>query len=892
MKIKKRREPVDFSRIADEGAAEGGDAPGMEAQAGLDLQPEAEPDSDLDVAPAPLAEPGAEASAEPIPEPGPEPDRPALELQPPPEPAPPATAAPTMPSLAREDEPSIFREPRGRRAEGARAEARPPAAWQVYGPAALMAGLWACAPIAFALGYSRELSPFEYEPFALAVFALLALGPAAFVLVAAYLIRQGQKLSAETRRARLLADEMTAPALLAAARAGEVVALVREEIDSAGRAAHDARDHLAALREALAAETESLVEAAARSSRTARELTQALGRERADMNRLAGEMDLQAAKVADAISQQAKMVAQASELAETQLREAEAALAARAADLAAAAGEAGDAARIAGEDLTRHIARLETAGAGVAEQVSAVETGLTEQRAALVAVAHGLRAEHETFAAEAETQTAKLTDFIGQAHAAAAEMAARSIQGAEQVRESVERARSHFQDLSEAGESEREAFAAALSAQLEQLRETAASERRELEAQVRAAVEALARAAEESRAAAARQADLAREQVDHLSEAAFAAGQQANQVFDARLEEARALIEESVALVEKAGQATARKLEEGAERTRATLAELEGLLGDLEARAAGLPAAAQARAEEVREAVAASIDNLMDQARRTAEETQAIDQAFQDRVRKNYEMLSEAVRLMGSVSSQASQALQPPKPRQALRPNPEPDLELDRPVERPPERLVERPPERSPERAPERSRAARPSPASAAEAGLRPRLRLTPTATDEEFSQVFEAASGRPEPRRDEPEGESGLTWKDLLSSIDGPVDSKAARLEQTLAREIAGMGIDPAALLTRGRVEELAAIVQTGDYEGAREVVRRLAPAAGRRLQRRLFTDDAFKRQAAAFLAHYQGRLEDAAERDAEGFAVQSLLGSEAGRAYLLLEAAAGDLV
>ena len=74
-------------------------------------------------------------------------------------------------------------------------------------------------------------------------------------------------------------------------------------------------------------------------------------------------------------------------------------------------------------------------------------------------------------------------------------------------------------------------------------------------------------------------------------------------------------------------------------------------MGEIEERATKLPAAARDRAEEVRMAVAESIDELMDHARRTADETQAIDEAFQERVRRNYDMLSEAVRLMGSVAT-------------------------------------------------------------------------------------------------------------------------------------------------------------------------------------------------------------------------------------------------
>ena len=109
----------------------------------------------------------------------------------------------------------------------------------------------------------------------------------------------------------------------------------------------------------------------------------------------------------DAINRQAHMVAEASDLAETQLREAEAALAARAADLAAAAGEAVDASRVATEDLGRQVGRLETASGGVGDQMRALEDGLTHQRAALVTVAHALRAEQEDFATLAESRTAR-----------------------------------------------------------------------------------------------------------------------------------------------------------------------------------------------------------------------------------------------------------------------------------------------------------------------------------------------------------------------------------------------------------------------------------------------------------------------------------------------------
>jgi hypothetical protein len=761
--------------------------------------------------------------------------------------------------------------------------------------------LWACGPIAFAWGYRRGVAPFDFEPFALLVFALLAIGPAAFVWLAAYVVRQGQKLGVETQRAKALADEMVTPAMAAGAQTADVIQAVRDEIVRAGAAASEARETILALRQVLAAESEKLVEAAANAVRTAGGLTESLGRERAEMGGLAQTLDTQATAVTDAITQQAKMVAEASDLAETQLREAEASLAARAADLAAAAGETSDVARNAADDLTRHIARLETAGLGVTDQIKSVQSGLTEQRAGLVNVAHALRADHESFAAQAETHAAQLAEFIGQARLSAAEMGDRAVKGGEALRQLMAEATDQFREMADSAKAERDEFGQSTLHSMEAVSRAASAERARLEEQTQATIAALTGAADRTRQAAERHAETARDQVDQLSEAAFTAGQQANKVFEARLEEARALIEQSARMVDEAGSTTIRKLDEGARAARATLDELAAMLATIEDRAVRLPAAARGQAEEVRQAVSDSIDDLMDHARRTADETQAIDEAFQDRVRRNYEMLSEAVRMMGTVATTANLApLAPPRERPA------------RASRKPIETLVETDLVKAVEPAPEPAVAPEPviepvaetpapvgiddselelnEPIPAPRDPSRPRLRLTPTATDAEFSTVFDQAGGRNE----EPGGE-GWTWKDLLSSIDesegAEPEALHAPLEEVLAAEIGVMGIDPSALLPRSRIQEIAEVLLARDADGARTMVRKLAPAATRRLARRLFTDEALKRQVVQYLSRYHERLEDTVARDRDGRQIEALLSSEAGRTYLLFDAAAGDL-
>jgi hypothetical protein len=331
------------------------------------------------------------------------------------------------------------------------------------------------------------------------------------------------------------------------------------------------------------------------------------------------------------------------------------------------------------------------------------------------------------------------------------------------------------------------------------------------------------------------------------------------------------------------------------------------MMDEVDQRAARLPASAQGQIDQVRAAVAEGLEALTAQARRTAEETQAIDAGFQERARRNFEMLSEAVRLMGASAAMATAPLagpaaapaEPPpraaRPRTAAKtaeppaPEPEPSSAAAAPedeaaddADRALEELMEPAPARQPESE---------SPAPVADPGLRPRLKFTPTATDEEFAAVFESAGGgsadAAEPAH---EGES-WTWKDLLASIDG-ADAEGERLQDILGDELAQMGIDPVKLLPKARIDEIAAAVQTGDLEGAREVVKRLAPAATRRIGRRLFTDEAIKRQVQVYVRRYQTLVDDAVVRDPEGFLMATLLGDDAGRIYLLLDAATGDLV
>jgi chromosome segregation ATPase len=667
-----------------------------------------------------------------------------------------------------------FGAPAGPTVFGARPKpVKEPSNWPIYLVALVVTVLWAAAPIAYAVGYRKDVSPLQYDPFALAVFAGLAIGPMALVWLCAYTLTQGTRLAAEVRRSRELANQMLAPAALAASEAGTVVEAVRRQIDDAEAAAGRTRETMASLREALDQETGRLNEAATGSRQTASELAETLAAQRRELQSLSAALQEQAATVSDAIS--------------------------RAGNVNAAAGEVISAARGAGEDMVRHTARLETTAAGVTEQMRGVEHGLTEQRTSLTALADNLHAEQEALKLEADARIARLTELVAQSKNATAEVSETAQQGAEAIQHLTAAAAERFNEITTAAARERDALAEAL----------------------RASIDQITAAADNARRAAEEQTEAARTRVDQLNEAAFEAGRKADAVFEGRVTEARGLIEQSAAMIDEAGQKARERLEGWVAAARAAVTDIDQSLTEMTA-----------------------------SARKTSEETKALDAAFQERVRANYELLSEAVRLMGVV---AGPGLPPPSAA--------------------PEKPVS-PPE--------------PKPAPKAE--LRPRLRLTPAATDEEFHEALEAAADKTaaEPPPPAPE-EEGLGWKGLLQSLDRE-GSDPEHLAERIHSELQAMGIDPAALLPKPKIEEIAAAVQTSDLEGAREVVRALAPAAVLRLARRLFADAALRGQAERFRKRFSATLTDASERDSQGFVVGSLLDSAEGRAWLLLDSAFAD--
>jgi hypothetical protein len=146
--------------------------------------------------------------------------------------------------------------------------------------------------------------------------------------------------------------------------------------------------------------------------------------------------------------------------------------------------------------------------------------------------------------------------------------------------------------------------------------------------------------------------------LDQLAEASFTATRQADAHFEARMNAARRLVDRSATVVDEAGERAAARMDASITGATAAMLTLQGQVDALGGRLERLPGETRG----VSESLAKDVEMLVEAARRAAEETQAIDAAFQDRVRRNYETLSQAMRLMDDIAQRAS-AVAPVQPQ-------------------------------------------------------------------------------------------------------------------------------------------------------------------------------------------------------------------------------------
>ena len=749
-----------------------------------------------------------------------------------------------------------------------------------WGTVTFISILWASGMTAFVFAAQNNLNAFATAPVRLIVLGFLALFPTALIFASAFALRSAAALSRQSARAAALADSMLAPAASAAMQTSELVDSLRAQVDHAVRAVRLAHNDVAELSARLKAETERLQDAAQIARATTNSVTRSIEHERVAVQQMSAQLSEQSNGIIEAVDRQARMIADASDLAQTQLREAEATLAVRSSDMMSAATDVSSTARKVSEDLDRQTQRLEAAGSGVADQIRVVEEGLSQQRAGLVSAALSLRADQEDFAVHIENQRAQLTEALAITRVATVDLGETSARGVDVLRDIVLSAQENFRGVMTAAENERTAFETRIHATLSNISVMAADARDDLIAETRRSLEQLINAAAETKKAADTAAQVAQQRVDRLNETIFEASKKADEVFDARFNAARRLIEDSAGMIIEAGDQTAEKLDASFAHTRQTIAEVNEALNELTASADQLPLMAQDRLHDIRKSVEDGLSAMTAAARKAALETEAVDQAFQERVRRNYDMLTEAVRLMGVISGGDA----------ANRPAVTAPPPMPRPVPPTPQA----------------------APAQLAPQSERARLRLSPISAENRPA---------PAPQRTTPQGSragesAGWSWRDLLNGMDSngqptggqstgaqpaaqpaaapqpPSDADFDNLDDLMVGEVSAMGVDAAALLSRSRIDEAILAIMSEDNEGARNLVRRVAPAAIRRLSRRLVSDPVLRQHANDFTTAYDQQINIALMSKDVARGLQEVLSNDRGRAYLLVDAAIADLI
>ncbi len=769
-----------------------------------------------------------------------------------------------------------------------------------WGSVTMISLLWAAGLGAFVIGAQSDIAAFALKPFRLVIIAFLALFPVGLIFAGAFALRIAAALARQAQRTAALADAMLAPTAQATAQASDLVDALRAQVDHAVRAVRLAHADLADLSARMKAETDRLTDATSIAKASTQSITRSLEQERNQIGQISSQLDQQSHGIIETVDRQARMVADASDLAQTQLREAEATLAARTADIMAVVHDVNETARTATADLDRQTQRLETAGSGVVDQVRSVEEGLSQQRAALVSAALSLRADQEDFAVHIENQRAQLTEALAITRVATVDLGETSAKGVDVLRDLVVSAQENFRAVSLASDNERTAFETRVHATLSNISMMAADARDDLIEETRRALEQLTSAATDARKAADLAAQTAQQRVDRLNETIFEASKKADEVFDSRFSAARRLIEESAGLINAAGDQTADRLDQSFAHTRQAIFEVNAALQELSHSADQLPALAQDRLHDIRRAVEDGLLAMTAAAKKAALETEAVDQAFQERVRRNYDMLTEAVRLMGVISGDSplsSVSMDTP-----IRDYGRPAQPINTQRTAPPPVTPQAPPLRQP--SPGASASAQRLRLSSAETRPSPGPAASPQPAPRQTAQTTRPATPPSGQTPAQPGTGDGWSWRDLLSGMENRAapgnPAPAAQqphddynsLDAAMINEVNAMGVDASALLSRTRIDETISAIMAENNEGARQVVRRVAPAAIRRLGRRLTQDPGLRAQATEFVSFYDQQLNIAlASRDVSR-SLQDVLSNDTGRAYLLLDAALSDAI
>jgi uncharacterized protein YoxC len=627
---------------------------------------------------------------------------------------------------------------------GPRGESRKDSLWMVW-LGNTLSFLWIGATIAYAVGFQ--------EPGLLQTIAALSYtqlgGLALFILVPALLFSMCGMLAREVTRSADTAGQLdhavrrlSSPASNAEYEVRTLSSAVTGEVERINAALESALARLAAMEEIITHHADTLEQSAGDARDRTEGLLSGLRKERLRLGEVSESLDDKAALIAEAISDQSKMVAAAAELAASQAGDSERRIRSSIEGLSDASDSLSERGDILADKLGARAAGLRELSDSLTERSEGLDTAYTNHRKRLADAGEALRKEQEKIAAALDFHRAELDVMATTARGGAEALNEAASDGASAFRDAVESAFKRSSDL--AGKIRSESDHAAREHESSLARLVAAAQ--EAKSVSTAAIEAIEQ-----------QADVIADKVERTNEAAFDAARRSDETFEIRMNEAEKITARASQAADDAAESVRRRLEAVLASARAETQTVERHIDTMTDRLGELPVMARERSQEAADTLRRGLEGLNSAALAAAEEAQEIDAAFQARIRQNYELLSEFMLHMGTVAG----GRRPPDLPNSLANN-----ELPAPLSR----RAGKPASNGLDAEP-----SNPNP------GL---LSETDTAPEEAVSRApVDSKVGFPErgaqPSAPRTKSEPGWRWKDLLSAMpedDGDDTTRATR--------------------------------------------------------------------------------------------------------------------
>jgi len=406
-------------------------------------------------------------------------------------------------------------------------DAKSPHVWFLLA-GAVVSFFWVSAVLAFTLGQTGLSGLMALPVTGVASLLFVSVGPAIFVMLAAVLIAELVRFRSTARYIGAMAARFADPAKATREDARLMADAVRGEITRVNGAVEGALARLGAMEEVLGHHSEAF----AKAEESARERTDALindlRREREAVADLAIVLDQKAADIAEAITEQSKMVVAAADIANAHAIDSTKTLEESAERLSGSAHDAAQGAKVIAAKLDDATERLSSTTIELGDASKALSSSTQE----LDQVRERAR---DSFAASRDDARV-LTDL---------------------TRQSVEK----MQDVARQGaEIVSEAFDTALTTSQERVQEVQRETRLAAERNARQAEE-LKNAAEEAKSALDAYAEVIAKRLEQANEASFSAASWADKTFE-RLEAATKTLESKLAALPETADAQARDLQE------------------------------------------------------------------------------------------------------------------------------------------------------------------------------------------------------------------------------------------------------------------------------------------------------------------------------------------